>query len=67
MSVASSAPKRTRGPSRFTQADVSRAVRAVKKEKIQIAAVRIEPDGTILIVPGTPDAVPSSEPNPWDA
>lgn len=59
--------RRSRGPSRFTQADVARAIRAAKKENLEIAAVRIEPDGTILIVPGAPPAVRSSEPNPWDA
>jgi hypothetical protein len=31
-----------------------------------IAAVRIEPDGSILVIPGTPEAVPVSAPNPWD-
>lgn len=58
--------RRIRGPSRFTQADVARAIRAAKKEKLEIAAVRIEPDGTILIVPGTSSAVAVSEVNPWD-
>ena len=37
------------------------------REKIEIAAIRIEPDGTILIVPGTPAAVAQPEANPWDA
>jgi hypothetical protein len=41
-------------------------MRAAKREKLEIAAIRIEPDGTILIVPGPPQSVPNSEGNPWD-
>ena len=58
--------RRYRGPSRFTQADVSRAIRAAKKENVDIACIRIEPDGTILIVPGTPGPVAALEVNTWD-
>lgn len=58
--------RRARGRSRFTEADVSRAIRAVKREQIPIACVRIEPDGTILIVPGPPQDVQPSEVNEWD-
>ena len=59
-------PRKPRGRSRFSQADVARAIRGALKAKLQIAAVRIEPDGTILIIPGTPGPV-VSEANPWDA
>jgi hypothetical protein len=55
-----------RGPSRFTQADVARAIRAAKKENVEIGAIRIEPDGTILIVPGSPKIVANLEANEWD-
>ena len=58
-------PRDVRGPSRFTQADVARAIRAAKKENLPIAAVRIEPDGTIVILPAESEAVQPS-PNPWD-
>jgi hypothetical protein len=51
---------------RFKEADVARAIRAAQKAKLPIAGVRIEPDGAILIIPGTPEAMPSSAPNPWD-
>jgi hypothetical protein len=65
--AATSQPRREpRGPSRFTQADVARAIRAAKKENLSIAAVRIEPDGTILIVPGRPQSVPDLETSEWD-
>jgi len=59
-------PRRHRGPSKFTQADVARAIRAAKKENVDIACIRIEPDGTILIVPGTPAPVAPLEANSWD-
>ena len=59
--------RKPRGPSRFTQADVARAIRAAKKEKLEIACIRIEPDGTILIVPGTPKfAARSADVDEWD-
>ncbi|HIE69493.1 MAG TPA: hypothetical protein EYP98_04655 [Planctomycetes bacterium] len=51
---------------RFAQADLARAIRAAKQEQIEIAEIRIEPDGTILIVPGIPNSMASSGPNPWD-
>jgi hypothetical protein len=51
---------------RFTKRDLVRAVEAVLSAGLQIASIRIEPDGAILVIPGTPQAVPSSAPNPWD-
>lgn len=56
----------TRGPVRFREKDVARAIRGAQKAKISIAAVRIEPDGAILVIPGTPEPVAASAPNPWD-
>jgi hypothetical protein len=53
-----------RRPVRFTKRDLVRAVEAIKATGLQIASVRIEPDGTILVVPGAPPPVPSA--NPWD-
>lgn len=56
-----------RRASRFTQADVARAIKAAKKENLEIACIRIEPDGSILLIPGSPIAVSSlTSPNPWD-
>ena len=53
----------------FTEAAGARAVKAVRRGGItEIASVRFEPDGTIVVVPGSPSAVqPSQEANPWDA
>jgi hypothetical protein len=43
-----------------------RAFKAAAAAKMQLAGVRIEPDGSILLIPGTPETVPSSDANPWD-
>jgi hypothetical protein len=40
----------TRRPVSFTQSDLARALRAVKQAGIR-AAVKLAPDGTILILP----------------
>lgn len=40
----------SRAPARFTQADIARAIRAVKQEGLH-AAVKADKDGTIWIVP----------------
>lgn len=55
-----------RRPAKFTEADVARALKAATRAGVQIALVRIMPDGSILLVPGTPGSVPMSNGNPWD-
>jgi hypothetical protein len=49
---------------RATKREVQRAVEAVRAAGLQLAAVRIEADGTIVVVPGAPANVESR--NPWD-
>jgi len=56
--------KRSRRASKATQ--VANVVKGVQKAGLGISAVRLAPDGTVTVIPGTPEAVPSSEPNPWD-
>jgi hypothetical protein len=52
---------------KFRQIEVARALKAAQKAKVPIAYVKIEPDGSILLIPGQPPTVPSSpSPNPWD-
>ena len=60
--------RRARGPARFREKDVVRVIKAARKANMALAAVRIEPDGSILVIPGTPEAVPASRPgaNDWD-
>jgi hypothetical protein len=53
--------RRTRGPARFREKDVTRAIRGAMRAKIEIAAIKIEPDGSILVIPGTPEAVATSD------
>jgi hypothetical protein len=48
----------------FTKRDLMRAVEALQAAGLQVASIRIEPNGAILLIPGEP--VPNSEPNPWD-
>src|SRR5262245_13733788 len=59
--MSQSQPSNTVGRSnriaKFRQADVTRAVKAAKKAKLTIAGVRIEPDGTIVIIHGAPQPV----------
>ena len=57
--------RKPRSRSRFTQADVTRAIRGAQKATLPIAAVRILPDGTILLIPGVPGSV-LGEFNQWD-
>jgi hypothetical protein len=60
-------PARTSRAVRFKQADVARAVKAAQKAKLPIGGVRIEPDGSILIVTGQPEPVaPSDALNEWE-
>jgi hypothetical protein len=53
-------PRSVRRSVRFTKRDLVRAVEAMKSAGLPIASVRIEPDGTILVIPGVPPTVPSS-------
>jgi hypothetical protein len=45
---------------RFSQADLTRAVRAFEKAGLSVSRARIEPDGAIEIVAGSPDEADSA-------
>ena len=49
---------------RFTQADVTRAVKGAIAAGMEVTRVIIAPDGTIQIC--TEPALPIAPPNPWD-
>jgi hypothetical protein len=54
-----------RGP-RIRQTEVARTIKALLKAGLGVAAIKHAPDGTVLVIPGKPEDVPSSKPNPWD-
>jgi hypothetical protein len=43
-------------PARFTQSDVTRAIRAFEKAGLSVKRARIEPDGAIEVVAGEPES-----------
>jgi len=58
-----------RKPSKFRQTDVSRAIRAVKRAGYEFASATIRPDGTIVVIPGSPTIKVVGEvnsENEWD-
>lgn len=56
-----------RGPAKFSQSDITRAIKGVKDAGVEIARVRIAKDGTIEIDPGKPPAIDGDPAdNPWD-
>lgn len=56
-----------RGKLAFRERDVTRAVKAAKKAGVEVARVRIAPDGTIVIDVGKPiPLAPDDQPNEWD-
>ena len=61
---------RGRGPCKFTQRDLQRAMRAAQKEGMRVARFEIMQDGRISIVPLIEGAGISTEgatgPNEWD-
>jgi hypothetical protein len=55
--------RRARGPSKFKERDIVRALRAAKKAGID-ARIDVAPDGALRIVPVNGDDAPSA--NQWD-
>jgi hypothetical protein len=51
---------------RFTTRDVTRAANGVQDAGLNVAELRIEPDGSIHITTGTPQPAPSATPNEWE-
>jgi len=58
--------KNVRRSARFKQIELERTVKAMQKAGLDIAAVKVEPDGTFMVIPGMPPSVPPLVPNPWD-
>ena len=49
---------------RFTQADLTRAVQAMRKAGVDVAGAKIQPDGTIVVLTGRAEA--ANDANPLD-
>jgi hypothetical protein len=64
--VSEARPRPARGPARFKERDVVRVIKAARKANMAVAAVEIMPDGCIRVIPGTPEVVAASAPNPLD-
>jgi len=54
----------SRGPQRFRERDVTRAVKAVVKAGVEVARVEIDTEGRIVVVAGKP--ADGHAPNEWD-
>jgi hypothetical protein len=52
-----------RGPCKFLQSDVTRALKAAKRAGANVAGVKIERDGTIVVLLGRRETHAASEPN----
>jgi type II secretory pathway component GspD/PulD (secretin) len=50
---------------RFSQADVTRAVKATERAGLRVAGVKIQPDGSIFVVTGEADMIEDFR-NPLD-
>ena len=49
---------------RFTQADVTRAVRGAVKAGMRVGQFKIDPNGAIVVM--SENVAPAVDPNPWD-
>jgi hypothetical protein len=57
----------SRGPLRFKQADVTRAVRAATAAGVEVREVVVGTDGAIRIIVGGPASAPNGHANEWDS
>jgi hypothetical protein len=53
----------SRGPLTFRQADVTRALRAVKDAGVEVARVEVDKTGKIVVVVGEPDKTNAAGPD----
>lgn len=51
-------------PARFSQADLSRALKGARAGGMRVGRVEIDPNGKIVIV--SESVAPAAAPNPWD-
>lgn len=51
---------------RFTQADLTRAAKAVTKAGLSVAGVKVLPDGSIIVLTDMAQPANDTAPNPMD-
>jgi hypothetical protein len=56
----------SRGPQRFRESEMRRAIKAARSAGIEIARIEVGPDGRVSLVPGKVDEVNDDGFNPWD-
>jgi hypothetical protein len=56
----------SRGRCKFTQADVTKAVKGAIAADVQVAGVEVDAGGRIRIIVGKPANVPNGHANEWD-
>jgi hypothetical protein len=56
----------SRGAARFTQRDLTKAVRAVVAAGMTVTEIRVDKDGARIVVVPEPGKVAASEGNEWD-
>lgn len=56
----------SKGRHLFRERDITRAVKAVAKAGVEVAQVKIAPDGTIIVLAGKPVDMTKDSGNPWD-
>jgi hypothetical protein len=56
----------SRGPLRFKQTDVTRAVRACRAAGVEIREVVVDASGAIRVIVGAPPPTPNGHANEWD-
>lgn len=50
----------SRRPAKFTEADIRRTIRALAKERVE-REIRVDPDGSIHILPYVPPPAPKND------
>jgi hypothetical protein len=57
----------SRGPQRFKQADVTKAVKGAIAAGVQVAGVEVDACGRIRVIVGNPAGAPNGHANEWDS
>jgi hypothetical protein len=56
----------SRGPARFTQRDLAKAIKAVAAAGMSVAEIRVDRNGAAIVTVGAADKTKPYERNEWD-